>query len=109
MATAPAENYLTHARGIRSWLCTLDHKRIGVMYLCSVLLMFFVGGIFALIVRTAVLPGAKPIMSPDLYNQMFTLHGTIMIFSSSFPASPPRWGISSCRSCSGPRTSPFPA
>ncbi len=53
MTSTPSDNYLTHTRGIRSWLLTLDHKRIGVMYLVSILLMFLLGGIFALLVRTA--------------------------------------------------------
>ena len=45
---AEEDNYLTHSRGIRSWLFTLDHKRIGVMYLASTLTAFLIGGIFAL-------------------------------------------------------------
>ena len=54
----PVDNYLTFTRGIKSWMLTLDHKRIGVMYLVSVLTAFFVGGVFALLVRTELLtPG----------------------------------------------------
>ncbi len=88
-----ADNYLTHARGVRSWLFTLDHKRIGVMYLVSILLMFLLGGVFALLVRTAAARAlAKPIMSPDAYNQMFTLHGTIMIFLFLIPGIPAALG-----------------
>ena len=47
MTSTPSDNYLTYTRGVRSWLLTLDHKRIGVMYLASILLMFLLGGIFA--------------------------------------------------------------
>ena len=50
-----ADNYLTHARGIASWLFTLDHKRIGVMYLVSVLAAFLLGGIVAMLIRTQLL------------------------------------------------------
>ena len=53
------DNYLTFTRGFLSWALTLDHKRIGLMYLVSVLGSFLVGGIFALLVRTELLtPGA---------------------------------------------------
>ncbi|MEE9128387.1 MAG: hypothetical protein V3T84_00070, partial [Phycisphaerales bacterium] len=47
----PVDNYLTHSTGIMSWLGTLDHKRIGVMYLLSILTAFFLGGMFAMLVR----------------------------------------------------------
>ena len=55
----PVDNYLTYTRGVLSWVFTLDHKRIGLMYLVAVLGSFLVGGIFALLVRTELLtPGA---------------------------------------------------
>ena len=55
----PVDNYLTYTKGVLSWALTLDHKRIGVMYLFAVLLSFLLGGIFALLVRTELLtPGA---------------------------------------------------
>ena len=60
MAQAP-ESYLSHPRGLRSWLFTLDHKRIGVMYLIAVMSAFLVGGVFALLMRTSLLSGDKPI------------------------------------------------
>lgn len=53
------DNYLTHTRGVLSWVFTLDHKRIGVMYLWSVLGSFLLGGIFALLVRTELLTPAR--------------------------------------------------
>ena len=52
-------NYLTHSRGIRSWLFTLDHKRIGIMYLVSILTSFLLGGVFALLVRTELIAPAR--------------------------------------------------
>ena len=42
------DNYLTHSHGVKSWLLSLDHKRIGLMYMCLVLTAFFLGGMFAL-------------------------------------------------------------
>src|SRR3954462_5155085 len=81
---ADSDNYLTHSKGFLSWALTLDHKRIGVMYLVSTLLAFTLGGIFAIIVRTQLLNPNGAIFTSladfNRYNQMFTLHGAIMIF-----------------------------
>jgi|SoiMetStandDraft_5_1073268.scaffolds.fasta_scaffold09338_2 cytochrome c oxidase subunit 1 len=89
----PAElNYLNVTHGIRSWLLTLDHKRIGVMYLVSTLSAFLLGGIFALLVRTEHLTAGKTIMGADFYNQSFTLHGAIMVFLFIIPSIPAAFG-----------------
>jgi cytochrome c oxidase subunit 1 len=90
---AAGDNYLTHTRGFLSWALTLDHKRIGVMYLVSVLASFFVGGLFALLLRTELLtPGPTITASADLYNQFFTLHGAIMVFLVIIPSVPAALG-----------------
>ena len=82
-------NYLTFRRGLLSWLLTLDHKRIGVMYLVAVLVSFFVGGVMALLVRTKLLwPGEVSWMTADEYNKAFTLHGAIMVFLVIIPSIP---------------------
>ena len=82
-------NYLTFRRGLLSWLLTLDHKRIGVMYLVAVLVSFFVGGVMALLVRTKLLwPGEVTWMTADEYNKAFTLHGAIMVFLVIIPSIP---------------------
>ena len=92
-ATRP-DNYLTHTRGFMSWAFTLDHKRIGVMYMVSVLISFFVGGVFALLVRTELLtPGQTiPGVTADVYNHFFTLHGAIMVFLVIIPSIPAALG-----------------
>jgi len=93
--TGPApvpDNYLTYSRGIWSWLFTLDHKRIGLMYLMSVLGSFFIGGIMALLVRTQLLVPEGLIMDQDQYNQVFTLHGAIMVFLVIIPSVPAALG-----------------
>jgi len=98
--TAPPEtgrrhfepNYLNERRGILSWLTTLDHKRIGVMYLWSVLLAFLLGGIFAMVVRMELLTPKETIISADAYNKAFTLHGAIMIFLFIIPGIPAALG-----------------
>ncbi|OYV92864.1 MAG: cytochrome c oxidase subunit I, partial [Acidobacteria bacterium 21-70-11] len=87
------DNYLNHERGIKSWLLTRDHKRIGVMYLVVILSSFFLGGIFAELIRTKLLtPGNSALMTAKTYDQMFTLHGAIMIFLFVIPGIPASLG-----------------
>jgi cytochrome c oxidase subunit 1 len=88
----PERNYLNEKRGILSWLTTLDHKRIGIMYLWSVLLAFLLGGIFAMVIRMELLTPKQTIISADAYNKAFTLHGAIMIFLFIIPAIPAALG-----------------
>ena len=97
-ADLPAgDNYLTCDRGFKSWAFTLDHKRIGVMYLTGILIFFMIGGLFALLVRTSLLvPGvagqAKGPITAELYNKFFTLHGAIMVFIVIIPGIPAALG-----------------
>jgi cytochrome c oxidase subunit I len=87
-----SDNYLTHEKGFLSWALTLDHKRIGVMYLASVLCAFALGGFFALVLRTELLTPGRTIIDHDTYNQMFTLHGAIMVFLVIIPGIPAALG-----------------
>jgi len=91
-STSSDDNYLTHDKGVLSWIFTLDHKRIGVMYLFSVLAAFALGGFFALIVRTELLTPGRTIIDHDTYNKMFTLHGAIMVFLVIIPGIPAALG-----------------
>jgi len=93
-ASAPGriENYLNCSSGFRSWFFTLDHKRIGVMYLASILTMFLVGGIMALLIRTELLTSGQTVMTAEEYNRVFTLHGAIMIFLFIIPGIPAALG-----------------
>ncbi len=88
----PEPSFYKATSGIKSWLFTLDHKRIGVMYLCSVLLFFLVGGIFALLVRTELLTAGKTIVDANTYNRLFTLHGAVMVFLVIIPSVPASLG-----------------
>jgi len=90
--TAERRSYLNESRGLWSWLYTVDHKRIGVMYLWAVLSMFFLGGVFALLVRLELLTPKRTIMSAEQYNRAFTLHGAIMIFLFIIPSIPAALG-----------------
>jgi cytochrome c oxidase subunit 1 len=87
-ATTEAPNYLTHESGFKSWALTLDHKRIGLMYLIATLLAFAAGGIFALLVRLELWAPGETVMGPEMYNKAFTLHGAIMVFLFIIPAIP---------------------
>ncbi|AKT43929.1 cytochrome C oxidase subunit I [Chondromyces crocatus] len=75
-----------------SWLITIDHKRIGLMYLASVVLAFLVGGLFALAVRLELLTPDRTIMSAAGYNQAYTLHGAVMVFLFIIPSIPASLG-----------------
>src|SRR6186713_3244765 len=86
------DNYLTHDKGFASWAFTLDHKRIGVMYLICVLSAFLLGGVFALLVRTELLTPGRTIVDHDTYNQLFTLHGAVMVFLVIIPGIPAALG-----------------
>ncbi len=90
--TTSTDNYLNHTKGIMSWLFTLDHKRIGVMYLVGVLVAFFLGGVYAMLIRFQLLTPEGTILTQDQYNQVFTVHGAIMVFLVIIPAVPAALG-----------------
>jgi cytochrome c oxidase subunit 1 len=90
--TSGGTNYLNQTRGLRSWIFTLDHKRIGLLYLGSTLFAFFLGGVFAVLIRTELLTPGRTIMDADTYNNLFTLHGAIMIFLFIIPGIPAALG-----------------
>ncbi len=81
-------NYLNVAYGLRSWLLTRDHKRIAILYLISVTAFFFLGGLFALLVRLELLTPQGDMVGPDTYNRFFTMHGVVMVFFFLIPAIP---------------------
>jgi len=88
----PNANYLNNKKGVMSWLITLDHKRIGVMYLVTVLAFFLFGGIMALLVRAELFSPGRTLMDPDTYNRIFTIHGVVMVFLFIIPAIPAALG-----------------
>src|SRR5581483_1538911 len=82
------ETYLNVNFGIRSWLLTKDHKRIAVLYLVSVTLMFIIGGAAATIMRIELFTPNADFVDPATYNKLFTMHGIVMIFFFLVPAIP---------------------
>ncbi|HTQ44090.1 MAG TPA: cytochrome c oxidase subunit I [Polyangiaceae bacterium] len=73
-------------RGAYSWVATVDHKRIGVLYLLTSLFFFVVGGLEALVMRLQLARPNATLVGPDTFNQLFTMHGTTMIFLVVMPA-----------------------
>jgi cytochrome c oxidase subunit 1 len=92
MATAALpverETYLNSSYGIKSWLLTIDHKRIALLYLVGVTVFFFIGGFFAMLVRLELLTPAGDLLQSDTYNRVFTMHGVVMVFFFLIPAIP---------------------
>ncbi len=82
------ESYLNAGHGFKSWLLTVDHKRIALLYLISITFFFFVGGFFALLIRLELLTPAGDLVQPDTYNKLFTMHGQVMVFFFLIPAVP---------------------
>jgi cytochrome c oxidase subunit 1 len=81
-------NYLNVSYRWTSWLFSLDHKRIGILYLISITLMFLMGGFFAVLIRLELLTPKGDLFEPDTYNKMFTMHGVAMLFFFLIPSVP---------------------
>lgn len=89
------ESYLKYQgkhRGLLGWLLTTDHKRIGLLYLMSMLTFFLVGVTFGVLMKLEMLTTGRTIMGPETYNSLFTLHGVIMIFLFIIPGVPAVFG-----------------
>jgi cytochrome c oxidase subunit 1 len=71
--------------GLWSWITTVDHKRIGILYGASAFLFFLIGGLEALLLRIQLGRPDNTFLSPETYNQLFTMHGTTMIFLAVMP------------------------
>ncbi|MBC8161078.1 MAG: cytochrome c oxidase subunit I [Roseiflexaceae bacterium] len=76
---------VTEPTGWLSWFSTVDHKKIGIMYLVSAFIFFVIGGIEALLMRLQLATPNGTLLSPDAYNQLMTMHGTTMVFLAVMP------------------------
>lgn len=85
---ASGTNFLQAAKGWKSWLFTLDHKRIGIMYLWAIMIAFGLGGLFALLLRLELFYPGQQFFTAKEYNQLFTLHGAVMVFLFIIPSIP---------------------
>jgi cytochrome c oxidase subunit 1 len=84
----PERHYLNAGHSLRSWLLTKDHKRIAIMYLMSISVMFFIGGLFAVGIRFELATPQGDFVTADTYNKFFTMHGVIMVFFFLIPSIP---------------------
>jgi cytochrome c oxidase subunit 1 len=92
MEVFPAHHYLNEGYGIKSWLLTRDHKRIALLYLVAITFFFFIGGSFAVLMRLDLATPAGDLVSDDTYNELFTMHGIVMVFFFLIPAIPATLG-----------------
>jgi cytochrome c oxidase subunit 1 len=93
MATAAVENqsrvhYLNATYGIKSWLLTTDHKRIGLLSLVSITFFFMIGGAAAVLMRINLIEPQGALVQPETYNKLFSMHGIIMVFFFLIPSIP---------------------
>src|SRR5688500_19126488 len=85
---SPKVNYLTNGYTLKSWLLTKDHKRIAIMYLITVSMFFFAGGLYASAIRLELLTPASDLWESGTYNKVFTGHGVLLIFFFLIPSIP---------------------
>ncbi len=84
----PKKHYLNSEYGLKSWLLTLDHKRIALLYLFTTTFFFIIGGTAAGLIRLELLTPPGDLMASDTYNKMFSIHGIIMVFFFLVPVAP---------------------
>src|SRR5437870_2918872 len=73
--------------GVWSWITTVDHKKIGILYGVSAFTFFLIGGIEALLIRLQLARPSATVVSAETFNALFTMHGTTMVFLAIMPAS----------------------
>src|SRR5512133_674197 len=83
------QSYLVEGgRTLRSWLLTTDHKRIGLLYLFSLLLYFGIATFAAILMRIELITPAGDLVTSETYNKLFTIHGTLMVWFFLIPSIP---------------------
>ena len=85
-------NYLNNGYSLASWLLTLDHKRIGILYILTITTFFSLGAIYAAVIRLELLTPAGDLLTSETYNRVFTGHGVLMIFFVLVPLIPATMG-----------------
>src|SRR5438876_5575840 len=86
--TPPARTYLNERTTIASWLLTTDHKRIALLYMVSITLFFFIGGVAAAMMRLELLTPQGDLVTSETYNKLFTIHGVVMVWFFLIPSIP---------------------
>src|ERR1700685_2248563 len=75
----------TKTSSLLAWFSSVDHKQIGILYICTALVFLLIGGAEALAIRIQLATPNNTFMGPSLFNQMFTMHGTTMVFLVGMP------------------------
>ena len=83
--SSPQDAERTWGETLHEWVTTVDHKRIGLLYIGFALLFLVIGGIEAVIIRIQLMAPHSDVVSPQMFNRMFTMHGTTMIFFAAMP------------------------
>src|SRR4051794_38169218 len=86
------ENYINAQFGVKSWLLTVDHKRIALLYLIAMTFFFALGGAFAVMIRLELLTPQGDLFQSETYNKLFTMHGIVMVFFFLIPSVPATLG-----------------
>src|SRR5881275_3067331 len=81
-------HYLNVDLGLKSWLLTTDHKRIGILYLCTILVFFFIASVAAALMRIELLTPQGDLVTSETYNKLFTIHGVLMVWFFLIPSIP---------------------
>src|SRR2546421_7733617 len=82
------ENYLNADHTVASWLLTTDHKRIGILYLLSILVFFTIAAVAAALMRIELITPEGDLVSSQTYNKLFTIHGVLMVWFFLIPSIP---------------------
>src|SRR3954462_11263469 len=82
------ENYLNADIGVRSWFLTTDHKRIGILYLWTILVFFVIASVAAALMRIELLTPQGDLVTSETYNKLFTIHGVLMVWFFLIPSIP---------------------
>ncbi len=85
-------SYLNWSYSVKDWLLTIDHKRIAVLYLVSISIMFLLGGFAAMMIRIELTSPHGQLLTSEVYNKMFTMHGVLMVFFFLVPSIPATLG-----------------
>ena len=101
-------NYINAQYGLKSWLLTKDHKRIALLYLGSITFFFFIGGLYAMMIRLELLTPQGDLLQSTTYNKVFTQHGILMVFFFLIPSIPATLGNFLVPMMIGAKISAFP-
>ncbi|PYL61794.1 MAG: cytochrome c oxidase subunit I [Verrucomicrobia bacterium] len=104
----PREHYLNVKTGVKAWLLTMDHKRIGILYLWTILVFFLIASVAAAMMRIELLTPQGDFVTNETYNKLFTIHGVLMVWFFLIPSIPTVLGNFAIPMMIGARDVAFP-